>query len=296
MDPIVVHTLCVALVAADFVLRAWRTQCFLLGLRQPLAFRTVFLHGLLGEAASSLTPLRMGGEPARAWAMRDAGVTAMAAVVCVSVELLATLVVIGATAVVVGIVLAPDWWSVVGPGVMRTIIRQWPWIIGVGVAMLLAWWIGHRLLPDAARAIRGELAAAREHAREIPLWPYVASVPLSVANIAVRVAILPLLAMTLTNPPPVDATVTGSFVLLYSQGFLPTPAGAGAVELGFLGGAVGEFGAEEATLLFYWRLYTTAIGLVLGVMVALRLYGWRAIPRALQGARKGMPPPEGPPL
>lgn len=290
MDPLLAHGLCIGLVIADFVLRAWRTQCFLLGLRQPLPFRTVFLHGLLGEAASSLTPLRMGGEPARAWAMRDAGVTATAAIVCVSVELLAALVVIGLTAIVVALVFAPDWWAAVGPGMMRSALRRWPWIVGMAAAMAAAWWIGHRLLPDAARAIRAELHEARTHARELPAWPYAASVPLTVANIAVRVAILPVLALTLSSPPPMDATITGSFVLLYSQGALPTPAGAGAVELGFLGGAAGELGAEEASLLLFWRLYTTAIGLVLGALVALRLYGWRSIPRALQGARKGMPP------
>lgn len=295
MDPLLIHGLCVGLVIADFVVRAWRTQCFLLGLGQPLPFRVVFLHGLLGEAASSLTPLRMGGEPARAWAMRDAGVTATAAIVCVSVELLAALVVIGVTAIVIGLVLAPDWWAAVGPGVMRTALRRWPWVVAVVAIMLAAWWIGHRLLPDGARAIRGELQAAREHARELPAWPYIASVPLTVANIALRVAILPLLALSLGDPPPMGATITGSFVLLYSQGALPTPAGAGAVELGFLGGAVGELGAEEASLLFFWRFYTTAIGVILGALVALRMYGWRAFPRALQGARKGMPPTdEGP--
>jgi hypothetical protein len=85
------------------------------------------------------------------------------------------------------------------------------------------------------------------------------------------VAVLPVLAQALDQPPPLAATVMGSFALLYSQAVIPTPAGAGAVEVGFLGGAAGNLGAAESALLVEWRVYTTVLGTVLGVVVAL----WR---------------------
>ena len=115
--------------------------------------------------------------------------------------------------------------------------------------------------------------------RRMPRWPLVASIPLSFLNLATRVAILPVLALTLPSPPALGPLAVGSFALLYSQLVLPTPSGAGAVELGFLGGAAGDW-AGEGWLLLAWRFYTNGIGVLLGVALAgrtLRLAG--AAPR-----------------
>jgi uncharacterized membrane protein YbhN (UPF0104 family) len=91
------------------------------------------------------------------------------------------------------------------------------------------------------------------------------------------VAILPVLALTLPSPPAMGPLVVGSFALLYSQLVLPTPSGAGAVELGFLGGAAGDLGSGEGWLLLAWRVYTNGIGVLLGVVLAVRIYGWPAL-------------------
>jgi uncharacterized membrane protein YbhN (UPF0104 family) len=93
------------------------------------------------------------------------------------------------------------------------------------------------------------------------------------------VAILPVLALTLPNPPSLGPLAVGSFALLYSQLVLPTPSGAGAVELGFLGGAAGDLGGSEGWLLLLWRFYTNGIGVILGVALASRIYGWPALRR-----------------
>ena len=78
----------------------------------------------------------------------------------------------------------------------------------------------------------------------------------------------------------------GSFALLYSQLILPTPSGAGAVELGFLGGAAGDLGHNEGWLLLAWRFYTNGIGVLLGVWLAANVYGWPAL-RKLVERRSG---------
>lgn len=278
MTAILAHVLCIALAALDLVIRAWRTKIFLAALREPLPFREVFIHGAIGEAASSLTPLRLGGEPARVWAMSRAGVSATAAMVCVGVELLATIPVILLVAAVLGFAFAPEWWMVVGPGLIIAAVTQWPVILALVVVSLVAWWLARRLLPDSVQAVRREIETARAHARDLPLWVYLVNIPLTVAQIASRVAILPVLALTLPSPPPLFATILGSFVLLYGQALIPTPAGAGAVELGFVEGAAGELGVETGELLIIWRLYTTLLGLALGVAFAVYRYGWSAIP------------------
>ena len=271
LDPLLVHLACLALVAVDFVVRTWRTQLFLRGLGHPLPFREVFVQSAIGETASSLTPLRAGGEPARIWAMSAQGVPNRIAIVAIGIEFLAVAVIIIAVAVALGITIAADWWAATGPGIVRSATRQWRWLAGIAAAMLAAWLLIGRLRPDLLHSVREELGAARGHLGEIPLPVYAACVPLTLVNIAVRVAILPLLASTLDQPPPLVATIVGSFALLYAQAIIPTPAGAGAVELGFLGGAAGNMGMAEGPILAWWRVYTTILGTVLGVVLAV----WR---------------------
>ena len=266
-----IHVACLALVVLDFVARTWRTQLFLGRLGHRLPFREVLVQSAFGETASSLTPLRAGGEPARIWAMARQGVPARVGLVAVGIELVATSAVIVLTAVVLGITVAPDWWAATGPGLIRAAARSWPWLAGIAALTLVAWLAVRRLRPDLLHAVAGELAAARGHLRDVPGWVYVANVPVTLLNIGARVAILPVLAQTLDHPPPLAATVVGSFALLYAQAVIPTPAGAGAVELGFLGGAAGNLGVAEAELLVVWRLYTTVLGTVLGVVLA----AWR---------------------
>jgi uncharacterized membrane protein YbhN (UPF0104 family) len=111
----------------------------------------------------------------------------------------------------------------------------------------------------------------------MPTWPLLASIPLSFLNLATRVAILPVLALTLAHPPELGPMTLGSFGLLYSQLLLPTPSGAGAVELGFLGGAAGDLGEHDGWLLLTWRFYTNGVGVLLGIWLAGRIYGWPAL-------------------
>jgi uncharacterized membrane protein YbhN (UPF0104 family) len=68
---------------------------------------------------------------------------------------------------------------------------------------------------------------------------------------------------TASDPPSFGGTVAGSFLLLYGQLLLPFPSGIGAVDAGLLAGAQHSGGA--LSLLLLWRLYTSAVGLVLGL-------------------------------
>jgi uncharacterized membrane protein YbhN (UPF0104 family) len=190
-------------------------------------------------------------------------VPARVGIVAVGVELLATSAVIVLTAIVLGVTVAPDWWAATGagtrPGRRRQLARGSP---GSPAPRSSRGSSSGGFRPDLLHAAGGELAAARGHLRDVPGWLYVVNVPITLVNIAARVAILPLLAQALDQPPPLAATVVGSFALLYAQAVIPTPAGAGAVELGFLGGAAGNLGAAETQLLVVWRLYTTVLGTV----------------------------------
>lgn len=270
---------CLALVAVDLVARAWRIQWIVQGLGHRIGFWDSFVLNAYGDAACALTPLRIGGEPARLAGMLQSRVPATAAFVAISLEVLAAWPVILVAAAWLVWRYAPAWWATAGPQLEAALAGAWPWVVLVTVASAAAWWFARRLASPLARHVRRPVRRALVYWRRMPLWPLVLSLPLSFLNLATRVAILPVLALTLPSPPEVGPLLVGSFGLLYSQMLLPTPSGAGAVELGFLGGAAGDLGARAGWLLLAWRFYTNGVGIVLGVGLAAHAYGWPALRR-----------------
>ena len=277
MSPVQAHLLCVALVAADLLARAWRIQWIVQGLGHRMSLWDSFVLNAFGDAACALTPLRLGGEPARLAGMLRSRVPATAAFVAISLEVLAAWPVILVAAGWLVWQYAPAWWLVAGPRLTSAAETAWPWVVMVVILSVLAWRAARRVASPAARQLRRPVRRALVYWRRMPRWPLVASIPLSFLNLATRVAILPVLALTLPSPPAMGPLVVGSFALLYSQLVLPTPSGAGAVELGFLGGAAGDLGSGEGWLLLAWRVYTNGIGVLLGVGLAVRIYGWPAL-------------------
>ena len=149
-----------------------------------------------------------------------------------------------------------------------------------GTLLLLAgglfWRYTQQVVSPITRRMRRSMARVRVYWRRMPRWPLVVGMPLSLVSIAARVAILTVLALSLAAPPATGLLIFASFTLLYSQMVLPTPSGAGVVELGFVGGVAGEVGSD-GSLLLAWRWYTTGLGVLLGVWFAAKIYGWAAL-------------------
>jgi uncharacterized membrane protein YbhN (UPF0104 family) len=276
------HILCVLLVAVDLLVRAWRIQWIVLGLGHRMSVKDAFILNAFGDAACALTPLRIGGEPARLAGMLRSRVPAPAAFVAISLEVLAAWPVIILAAGWLAWRYAPAWWLSAGPRLGAAAERAWPWVALVVAASIVAWVYARRVASPMARGLRRPIRRALVYWRRMPTWPLVASIPLSFLNLATRVAILPVLALTLADPPALGPMALGSFALLYSQLILPTPSGAGAVELGFLGGAAGDLGDHEGWLLLAWRFYTNGVGVLLGVWLAAKIYGWPALRQLVQ--------------
>lgn len=277
LTPVEAHLLCVVLVVLDFVARAWRIQWIVHGLGHRLGFRDAFVLNAFGDAACALTPLRIGGEPARLVGMLRSKVPAVASFVAISVEVLAAWPVVIAVAAWLIWHYAPAWWAEAGPRLASTVVDSWPWLALVVAVSVVAYVYARRVAAPAAHHVRRPIRRVRVYWRRLPVGILVATAPLSFLNVATRVAILPVLALTLPDPPSMGPLAVGSFALLYSQLILPTPSGAGAVELGFLGGAAGELGAAEGWILLLWRFYTNGVGVVLGLALAARWYGWGAV-------------------
>jgi uncharacterized membrane protein YbhN (UPF0104 family) len=284
VSPLHAHLLCVALVAVDLLARAWRIQWIVQGLGHRMSVQDAFVVNAFGDAACALTPLRIGGEPARLAGMLRYRVPATAAFVGISLEVLAAWPVIILVAGWMAWRYAPAWWLSVGPRLAAAAERAWPWIVLVALVSVITWIYARRVTSPMARQLRRPVRRALVYWRRMPVWPLVASIPMTLLNLGTRVAILPVLALTVASPPDLGPVALGSFALLYSQLILPTPSGAGAVELGFLGGIAGDLGANEGWLLLAWRFYTNGVGVLLGVWLAAKIYGWPALRKLVRRA------------
>ncbi len=267
------HATCLGLVALDLGARTLRLRLLLGGVGSPLGWRDSFRVNVFAEAGATLTPMRLGGEPARLAGMLAARVPATAAFVAIAYEVLTAWPVLLAIAITVAIRHAPAWWATAAPVLAANVREAWPWALGVVGASFGAWLAARRLAHVLPRRVSRPLRRVSVYWRRMPRGPLLASIPLSAVNVLSRVAILPVLASTVPNPPPFGVLLVGSFALVYSQLVLPTPAGAGVVEFGFLGGAAGDLG-RGAGLLLAWRFYSSGIGTALGVGLALRHYGF----------------------
>ena len=283
MSPIAAHTLCITLVALDFLVRAWRIAWIMRGLGTPLTLRDAFVANAFGDAANALTPLRLGGEPARLAGLLRTRIGMTPALVGITLEAIASRLVLFAVGGWLIWRYAPEWWAAAGPGLRTGAAKAWPWVALVLVVGVVVWWYTRRMVSPATQQVRRPVRRVLVYLRRMPRWPLVASLPLSAIAMAARIAILPVLLLTLPNPPGLAPMIFGSFALLYSQMVLPTPSGAGVVELGFLGGAAGQLGEGQGWLLLAWRFYTNGVGVGLGVWLAVSIYGWPLVRRLLRG-------------
>jgi uncharacterized membrane protein YbhN (UPF0104 family) len=294
MTPLQAHLICIGLVAADLLARVWRIQWIIQGLGHRMSVKDAFILNAFGDAACALTPLRIGGEPARLAGMLRSGVPATAAFVGISLEVLAAWPVIIIAAGWLAWEYAPAWWISAGPRLGAAAEDAWPWVVLVVVASVIAWRYARRVASPVARHLRRPVRRALVYWRRMPRWPLIASIPLSLVNLVTRVAILPVLALTLPDPPALGPMMLGSFALLYSQLVLPTPSGAGAIELGFLGGAAGDLGEHQGWLLLAWRFYTNGVGVLLGIWLAAKIYGWPTLRKLVRpGTAEVREQPEG---
>jgi uncharacterized membrane protein YbhN (UPF0104 family) len=276
LHPIVAHLICIALVVIDMVARMFRIQWFLKGVGAPITLWQAFTLNAYGDAACAITPARIGGEPARVAGMVQAKVPATAGTVAVLFEVITAWPVVILMAGALAWLYAPEWWANVRPRLQTMVHGAWPVLILVAVMSLAAWWLGRRIAKRGAPQLRNPLRRAMVYWRRMPRWPMLASIPMSFLNVATRTALLPVLALTLPHPPSIGPMLFGSFALLYSQLVLPTPSGAGAVDVGFLGGMAGDFGGDQQLLLIAWRFYANFAGVAIGAWLAIQSLGWPA--------------------
>src|SRR5919108_3175329 len=128
MNPLHAHIVCLILVVIDLLARAWRIQWIVQGLGHHMTVKDAFVLNAWGDAACAVTPLRIGGEPARLAGMLRSRVPATAAFVAISLEALAAWPVILVPAAWLAWRYAPEWWLSAGPRLGSAAERAWPWV------------------------------------------------------------------------------------------------------------------------------------------------------------------------
>jgi hypothetical protein len=260
------HAACAALVACDLLARSWRLRLLTAGAGHKLGMVDSLHTNLLADAGAAISPMRLAGEPARIAGMRLAGVPLPTTLAALTWEVTVAWPLLAVMTVVLTALAAPAWWASTAPLLLDRVASGWPVLVGLAVLLVLAalWANRWRERLGGGTHFVGHFGTSW---RQMPPGPLAASVPLSLINMLTRTALLP--ALVLTRPDAPDAAVIwfGSFLLIYGQLVLPTPAGAGAVEVGFLGGAVGALEGDVG-LLLAWRWWASGAPIVLGLIVA----------------------------
>jgi uncharacterized membrane protein YbhN (UPF0104 family) len=152
------------------------------------------------------------------------------------------------------------------------------------------------LLQRLARAgfvrhrVRRQWRVAWAHVRRAPRWALGAGALLTVISIASRVLILPALTWGMSDPPPFSDMFFGALALLHVPLIVPLPSGGGGLEVAFLNGFAGDFGARQVSMLLLWRFYTALLLTILGVYALVRSVGYHAAVQLFKvgwGKRRG---------
>lgn len=279
--------LCAALVAVDVLVRAVRLQWLLRGAGHRLRLPALCESILFGDAAAATTPMRLGGEPARWLGLMGGGVPARVAAAVLALEMATYLSIVALSGIAAAWTMGGAWWEGVGPRLAARAGDVLPWAAAVGAASVWLW-----IRVRRRRGPRADAPPAPALAPGALAWPVAAAVPLTLVSIGARLGMLPVLAQTLPEPPPLGVLVLGSFALVYGQLFFPTPGGAGAVELLAAAGTAGELGGSGGAVFLAWRAVTTGLPVVLGYGLALRRYGGAAVRNVIRGHRPAGTPAE----
>ncbi|HXL35076.1 MAG TPA: lysylphosphatidylglycerol synthase transmembrane domain-containing protein [Gemmatimonadales bacterium] len=289
------HLLALALLGVDCLVRAWRIQLSVWTAGGRLSFGDAFRLNLYGEAASQLTPNRLGGEPARFLGLAEARLRPVTALVAIGVEVACEWPVFVIAAAALVAYYAPDWQGAASAWLQHHRAGE---LVTIEITVLLVLVTAY-LLQRLARSgfvshrVRRQWRVALAHVRRAPRWALAVGALLTVVSLAARALILPALAWGMHEPPPFPQMFFGALALLHAPLVVPLPSGGGGLEVAFLNGFAGDFGARQVTMLLLWRFYTAILLTVLGVYALVRSVGYHAAVQLFKigwGKPRGDPP------
>ena len=266
---LVLHGITLGLVVVEILVRAVRLRV-LLGRSQAPGILDAVAANAYGDAASAITPARIGGDPARFLGLK--GVPTPAVLVVLAAERVIDLSLAAVGALVALIALGGRGFRDVTVLIDRlTSQAMQPWVLAVAAVLALGGVAAYRLRHRFPPVVEQSLREALRETRRLSAGVVATAAGLTALSMLARVAILPVLLLAyvpVADPLPV---FVGSFALIYSQLFLPTPGGAGGVELGFVVSTAPLLPSEDvAGLLITWRVYSLLLPAGLGLVLLAR--------------------------
>ncbi len=277
------HVLALGLLALDCLVRAWRIQLAVWTAGGSLSLLEALRLNLYGEAASTLTPNRLGGEPARFVGLTGAGVRPVTSLVAIGVEVAAEWPVFALMGVALIAYYVPDWPMSARHWLRRHHAGELLAIEVVALLVLAVVYLLQRMTRSGAirHRVRRQWRVAWAHVRRAPRWVLGAGAILTVVSIGARALILPALAFG-TPGPHFAQMFFGSLTLSQAPLVVPLPSGGGGIEVVFMSGFAGDFGTRQLTMLVWWRIYTAVILTVLGSVALIHKLGYRAATQLLK--------------
>src|SRR2546428_8853934 len=252
------HFLALVLLALDSLFRAWRIQLAAWTAGGRLSFFDAFRLNLYGEAASQLTPNRLGGEPARFLGLNEARLRPVTALVAIGVEVACEWPVFLLAAAALFVYYVPDWRDAAGVWLHRHRAGELVVIEVITLVVLLCTYLLQRLVRSGMirHRVRRQWRVAWAHVRRAPRWVLGAGALLTIVSVAARALILPALAWGMPDRPPFSQMFFGALALIHAPLVVPLPSGGGGLEVAFLQGFAGDFGPHRVTMLLLWRLFS----------------------------------------
>src|SRR5579862_654070 len=166
------HLLALGLLVLDCVVRAWRIQLAVWTAGGSLGFVDAVRLNLYGEAASTLTPNRLGGEPARFVGLTEARVRPVASIVAIGVEVAAEWPVFALMGAALIAYYVPDWPTEVRHWLHRHHAGELLAIEVIALVILGSIYFLQRMARSGAirHRVRRQWRVAWAHVRRAPRW------------------------------------------------------------------------------------------------------------------------------
>ncbi|PYO69185.1 MAG: hypothetical protein DMD37_04395 [Gemmatimonadetes bacterium] len=275
---LIAHLLALACLVLDELVRAWRIQLAAWTTGARLRFWPAVRLNLYGEAASTLTPNRLGGEAARFVGLTEAGMRPVAALVALGVEVTAEWPVFAIMAVGLAVHYVPDWRHEAQHWLRHHLAADLVLIEFIVLAVLIVIYAVQRYVKTGTfrHRVRRQWRVALAHVRRAPWWVMALNALLTAVSLVSRALILPALAVGATPRPRFATMVFGALAMLAAPLVVPLPSGGGGIEVAFLSGFAGEFGHRQVWMLVWWRFYSAILLTALGVYLMVRALGIKA--------------------
>jgi uncharacterized membrane protein YbhN (UPF0104 family) len=294
---LIAHALALGVLVLDVLVRAWRIQLAAWTAGGRLSIWEAIRLNMYGEAASTLTPNRLGGEPARFAGMNESRMRPVTALVALGVEVAAEWPVFLVMGLVLAVHYIPDWKARTETWLRHHIAADLVFVeLVVLIVLIVVWFLQRSIRSGAIRhRVRRQWRVAWAHVRRAPVWAMLANAGLTAVSLAARGLVLPALAWGMRDAPPFLEMFFGSLAMLAAPLAVPLPSGGGGIEVVFLSGFAGDYGDRQVPMLLWWRFYTMILLTVIGIFLMIRYLGLRAAKELFSvgwGRKRRAPPPE----